>query len=154
MIDSLVDKHRKQLTIADMGRGGKAHLTFALVLSLKHNRGIEVEMTGYELRPELVSLQSICAKLGYDKLNFVEANIEAIVMEKIDMVVSLHACDIATDMAIHAESTHADYIVLAPCCHKQIRKQIELRNGILNTASFGAPGRDRNRCHQALVFRG
>ena len=48
------------------------------------------------------------------------------------MVVPLHACDIPTDMAIHAGiKAHADYIVLAPCCHKQIRKQIELRNGIL-----------------------
>ena len=48
------------------------------------------------------------------------------------MVVSLHACDIATDMAIHAGlKADAQYIVLAPCCHKQIRKQIELRNGIL-----------------------
>jgi hypothetical protein len=132
IIDSLVDKHRKQLTIADMG-SGKAYLTFALYYHLKHNRGIDVVMTGYELRPELVNLCNQYAReLGYDKLNFIQANIEEIVLEKTDMVVSLHACDIATDMAIHAGlKAQADYIVLAPCCHKQIRKQIELRNGIL-----------------------
>lgn len=132
IIDSLVDKHRKQLSIADMG-SGKAYLTFALYYHLKQNRGIDVMMTGYELRPELVALcNQYAADLGYEKLQFVEANIEAIVLEKTDLVVSLHACDIATDMAIHAGlKAQADYIVLAPCCHKQIRKQIELRNGIL-----------------------
>lgn len=132
IIDSLVDKHRKQLCIADMG-SGKAYLTFALYYHLKHNRGIDVTMTGYELRPELVQLcNQYATELGYNNLRFVEANIEEIVLDKTDMVVSLHACDIATDMAIHAGlKANADYIVLAPCCHKQIRKQIELRNGIL-----------------------
>ena len=132
IIDGLVDGHRKHLSIADMG-SGKAYLTFALYYHLTHNRQMEVSLTGYELRPELVALCNQYAReLGYDKLRFEAANIEEITLEKIDMVVSLHACDIATDMAIFAGlKASAQYIVLAPCCHKQIRKQIELRNGIL-----------------------
>lgn len=132
IIDSLIDKHRKHLTIADMG-SGKAYLTFALYYHLTQNRNLSVNMKGYELRPELVDQCNMLAwDLSYQHLQFITANIEEIVLDKIDMIVSLHACDIATDMAIYAGlKADATYIVLAPCCHKQIRKQIKLRNGIL-----------------------
>lgn len=132
IIDGLVEGHRKMITIADMG-SGKAYLTFALYYHLSQNRGLDVTLTGYEIRPELVELcNQYAQELGYQKLRFEVANIEELKLEAVDMVVSLHACDIATDMAINAGlKANSKYIVLAPCCHKQIRKQIELRNGIL-----------------------
>ena len=62
---------------------GKAYLTFALYYHLTHNRQMEVSLTGYELRPELVALCNQYAReLGYDKLRFEAANIEEITLEK------------------------------------------------------------------------
>ncbi len=132
IIDGLVDHKTKQITIADMG-SGKAYLTFSLYYFLTEIRKIKAIITGYELRNELVDeCNKIAAQNNFTNLKFEQGNIETMHIEKIDMVVSLHACDIATDMAIHAGlKANAKIMVLAPCCHKQIRKQIELRNGIL-----------------------
>ncbi|MBK8701248.1 MAG: SAM-dependent methyltransferase [Saprospiraceae bacterium] len=132
IINSLIEGHAQTLTIADMG-SGKAYLTFALYHYLTLQKGMKVELTGYEIRQELVDqCNGYAAKLGFENLKFVCANIEAVKIDAVDMVISLHACDIATDMSIFAGlQARATYMVLAPCCHKQIRKQIELRNGIL-----------------------
>jgi SAM-dependent methyltransferase len=132
IIDGLIDKKTKKLTIADMG-SGKAYLTFSLYYYLTEVRQVKAIVTGYELRKDLVDdCNKIASELSFSNLKFEERNIEELTIEKIDMVVSLHACDIATDMAIYAGlNAGAKIIVLAPCCHKQIRKQIELKNGIL-----------------------
>ncbi len=132
IIDNLVDNKTKKLTVADMG-SGKAYLTFSLYYFLKEIKKIEVYIIGYELREDLVDeCNKIATALGYENLKFEQGNILEKEIDKVDMVVSLHACDIATDMAINAGlKANAKIIVLAPCCHKQIRKQIELKNGIL-----------------------
>jgi Methyltransferase domain len=132
IIDGLIDAKTKKITIADMG-SGKAYLTFSLYYFLTEIRKINATITGYELRDDLViECNKIAQQNNFSNLKFEQGNIETLQIDKIDMVVSLHACDIATDMAIHAGlKANAKIIVLAPCCHKQIRKQIELRNGIL-----------------------
>lgn len=132
IIDGLIDQKTKKITIADMG-SGKAYLTFSLYYFLTEVRKIDAFITGYELRDDLVeTCNNIALQNSFSNLKFEQGNIETMHIDKIDMVVSLHACDIATDMAIHAGlKANAKIMVLAPCCHKQIRKQIELRNGIL-----------------------
>ncbi len=132
IIDGLVDQKTKKISIADMG-SGKAYLTFSLYYFLTEIRKIDTFITGYELREDLVAeCNKIAVQNNFIHLKFEQGNIENIHIEKTDMVVSLHACDIATDMAIHAGlKANVKIMVLAPCCHKQIRKQIELRNGIL-----------------------
>lgn len=127
------------ISIADMG-SGKGYLTFALYDYLT-SRGIEVDMVGVEMRPDLVkTCNGIAQRYEMKGLAFVKGSIDSTVVGGRDMVIALHACDIATDMAIAAAVTaEAQYIVLAPCCHKQIRKAMHpdpvatamLRHGIL-----------------------
>lgn len=131
IVDSLIKANTSKLQIADMG-SGKAYLSFALYYYLKIIKNIDVTLTGYELRQELVDdCNAIAKELKFEGLSFVQANIENITIEKIDLLVSLHACDIATDMAIKAGIvSKAKYMIFAPCCHKQVRKQMLIKNGI------------------------
>lgn len=129
----------QRLRIADMG-SGKGYLTFALYDYLTQ-AGVAVEMTGVEMRPDLVTkCQGIAEQSGMAGLRFVEGSIDSIDIGSQDMVIALHACDIATDMAIaKALEAGARYIVMAPCCHKQIRKAIagsNLLGGILRQGIF------------------
>lgn len=131
IVDSLLKENTIKLNIADMG-SGKAYLSFALYYYLREVKNIDVTLTGYELRQELVDdCNAIAKELNFDGLNFVQANIQDTILEKVDLLVSLHACDIATDMAIKAGLVaKAKYMIFAPCCHKQVRKQMMIKNGI------------------------
>jgi hypothetical protein len=131
IIESLIKTNTKGLKIVDMG-SGKAYLSFALYYYLKYEKNIEVTLTGYELRQELVDeCNKIASELKFENLSFIQANIEEVNLKKIDFLVSLHACDIATDMAIKTGIfAKAKYMVFAPCCHKQVRKQMMIKNGI------------------------
>jgi hypothetical protein len=133
IIDGLIPTTDDELTIADMG-SGKAYLTFATYYYLTEIKGRNITMIGYELRQDLVDLcNGFSSKLGYANLAFIQANIIEAEIKKADVIISLHACDIATDMAIFAGfKSKAKVMILAPCCHKQIRKQITKRNAILN----------------------
>lgn len=112
--------------IVDMG-SGKGYLTFALYDYLTSVAKADVEIVGVEFRPDLVSLcNTIAAEAGFEKLQFVEGAIENFDSSDSDVVIALHACDTATDDAIHKGiAAGADLIAVAPCCHKQIRRQIE-----------------------------
>ncbi len=114
----------KVFKIADMG-SGKAYLSFALYEYLI-SRGFSPEITGYEIRQDLVDKCNLIAKKNnMEHLRFVCSSIDEANIGKCDMIIALHACDIATDMAISKGiESKATYIVLAPCCHKQIRKSI------------------------------
>jgi len=128
------------LRIMDMG-SGSGYLTFALYDFLQNSRQIKVEMTGVELRPALVEkCNTIAKRLGFDGLNFWAGDINHLEAAKMDILIALHACDIATDMAIAAGiKAGAQLIILAPCCQKQVRKSMEvptqlkplLKHGIL-----------------------
>ncbi len=128
IIDDLVSNAKlpKTVHIVDMG-SGKGYLTFALYDFLKNKKGFDVEITGIELRPKLVNYcNDIAKKCGFEKLNFVCKSIEDYNEKRIDILIALHACDTATDDAIY-KGLHAkaEIIVTAPCCHKQIRKQLK-----------------------------
>ncbi len=114
------------LRIVDMG-AGKGYLTFALYEYLSSNSEIDFELIGVEQRRDIVDeVQAIVKKYGYKQLHFVEGSIADYQMVDPDVLIALHACDTATDDAIAAGILHnAALIVCAPCCHKQIRREME-----------------------------
>ncbi|NTW31819.1 MAG: SAM-dependent methyltransferase [Bacteroidetes bacterium] len=112
--------------IVDMG-SGKGYLTFALYDYLSNVLKLKTQVTGVEQRPEIVELCNKIAKSNnFDNLNFVQSSIEKFDSRDTNILIALHACDTATDDAICKGITaNADLIVVAPCCHKQIRREIE-----------------------------
>ena len=116
----------KQVKIVDMG-SGKGYLTFALYDYLKNKKGLDVKVTGIELRENLVNYcNDVAKKCGYDNLHFECKPIENFEADKIDILIALHACDTATDDALYkGMSANAKLIVTAPCCHKQIRQHLK-----------------------------
>lgn len=121
IIDALTKGDRPN-KIYDMG-SGKGYLTFALYDHLK-SMVEDLEVTGVEVREDLIDkCNDIAQKHQFNQLKFQLGSIDAYPIDRCDMVVALHACDIATDMAIaKGIEAKAKYIVLSPCCHKQIRK--------------------------------
>lgn len=117
------------LQIADMG-SGKGYLTFALYDHLVNNRKLRCRITGYDLKEEIIALcYNVAIKEGFIGLTFMKKSIEDVDCTGLDMVIALHACDIATDMAIaRAIKASVPYIVVAPCCHKQVRKSMKHHN--------------------------
>jgi hypothetical protein len=128
------------LRIADMG-SGKGYLTFALFDFLQNKLGLAPHITGIELRPALVGLcNDIAHKNGFQTLEFVAQDIAEYRPERLDMLIALHACDTATDLALATGlRSKAQIIVAAPCCHKQVRRDMRppqalspmLQHGIL-----------------------
>jgi len=116
-----------RLRIVDMG-SGKGYLSFALVDFLMQ-QGQEVELLGVELRPELVEFcQQLSEQLGWqESIRFMAMDIADFPKElKIDVLIALHACNLATDYALHKGLMQgAELLVVAPCCHKEIRRQIK-----------------------------
>ncbi|WP_293299342.1 SAM-dependent methyltransferase [Pedobacter sp. UBA4863] len=112
-------------TVVDMG-SGKGYLTFALYDYLLNHQQ-KANVVGVEFRKDLVDLcNAIAAKAKFDQLSFVEGTIESYHSDKINLLIALHACDTATDDAIYKGiKANAELIVVAPCCHKQIRREIE-----------------------------
>ena len=116
----------KRINIVDMG-SGKGYLTFALYDFLRNTRKLDVQVTGIELREELVSYCSeVAKKCDYNDLSFVSERIENYNEAKIDILIALHACDTATDDAIYKGLvSNSSLIICAPCCHKQVRQSIK-----------------------------
>ena len=126
--------------LVDMG-SGKGYLTFAVYDYLVNTLHLHPEMTGIELRAELADKCNLTAqKAGFDKLTFRSGTIETASLESVDVLIALHACDTATDEALfRGIQSGASLIIVAPCCHKQIRRQMNpvgdlnliLKHGIL-----------------------
>lgn len=113
------------LTLADMGCG-KGYLTFGawhLFCRLQH---WPVRIIGVEARPELVEKTNrIAQQIGARELEFVVGTIRSVALPPLDALIALHACDTATDDAIRRGiESKADLIVVAPCCHKQVRPHL------------------------------
>ena len=119
-------KDKSELKVVDMG-SGKGYLTFAAYDYFANDRKLTVEMTGIEVRQELVDLcNQIAVSCGFDALRFVKDTIVDHEVGNIDILIALHACDTATDDALFKGiSARAAIIVAAPCCHKEIRRQIK-----------------------------
>ncbi len=140
LFDSSELAGRQEITVVDMG-SGKGYLTFALYDYLNNVRGIRANVLGVEVRPELVKLcAEIARESGFERLEFREAYIGDYQPDGADILIALHACNTATDDAIHKGiAAGAAIIICAPCCHKEIRRQIVpppalrgiLRHGIL-----------------------
>jgi hypothetical protein len=124
---------KETLKIVDMG-SGKGYLTFALYDYLTNVVKLKTEITGVEFRPDLVELcNTISAKTGFNQLRFEQGTIENFDSTGTDILIALHACDTATDDAIYKGiSAGASLIVVAPCCHKQIRRQVESHKALNN----------------------
>lgn len=116
----------KKINIVDMG-SGKGYLTFALYDFLRNTQKLDVQITGIELREELVNYcNQVAKKCGYTDLSFVSERIENYEKEKIDVLIALHACDTATDDAIYKGlMSNSSLIICAPCCHKQVRQSVK-----------------------------
>lgn len=131
---------KEGLNILDVG-SGKGYLTFALYDFLKNRLYKKPQIAGIELRKPLVDFTNqLAAKTGFDQLQFIAKDINEVEVNDLDILIALHACDIATDIAIaKGIQSNAKLIVVAPCCHKQIRKQMDctselapiLKHGIL-----------------------
>ena len=124
-------------TVADMGCG-KGYLSFA---TYSHLVTLEKDtsLVGYELRPKLVTeINSIARLHKLSGLSFEVGDISQIDIPKTDMVIALHACDIATDLAIaKGIEVGAELIVVSPCCHKQIRKTMKGNPRTVSSLSHG-----------------
>ncbi|MFK7903569.1 MAG: SAM-dependent methyltransferase [Chitinophagales bacterium] len=126
----------EQLNVVDMG-AGKGYLTFALYDYLNQVLKKKAKVTGVEYRKDLVDLcNGIAADVGFDGLQFEEGTIVEYQNEAIDVLIALHACDTATDDAIaKGIRGNADLIVVAPCCHKQIRREMD-KHKVKNELDF------------------
>ncbi len=113
------------LRVADFG-SGKGYLTFAMHDFLRNTQGRDAQVTGVELRQDMVELCNAAAqRLEHSGLEFQCGDVRSVVPEAIDVMIALHACDIATDYAIHTGiRCNAAIIMCSPCCHKQIRPQL------------------------------
>lgn len=119
-------KDAKELTILDMG-SGKGYLTFAAYDYFANVRGLDATMTGVDSRPELTELcDQIAEASEFTGLRFIAGDILSFAVEKVDILIALHACDTATDDALYKGiRASAEIIVAAPCCHKEVRRQIK-----------------------------
>jgi SAM-dependent methyltransferase len=112
-------------TIADMGCG-KGYLTFGLWHLFRRVYRLSVRVVGVEVRSELVlSNQGLAGNIGAEGLEFVAGTIDSASIGSPRALIALHACDTATDEAIlYGVDSGAQLIMVAPCCHRQIRHQV------------------------------
>jgi hypothetical protein len=117
------------LKIVDMG-SGKGYLTFAIYDYLKYILKRNVYVVGVEIRNDLVSFcNTLASENKFNGLSFSKGTIQDYSDTNFNSIIALHACDTATDDAI-ARGIHnqAELIVVAPCCHKQIRNEMGKTN--------------------------
>ncbi|UTT44173.1 class I SAM-dependent methyltransferase [Exiguobacterium aurantiacum] len=117
----------RTVRILDFG-SGKSYLTFALYHFLHEMKGYDVHITGLDLKKEVIEeCAGIARDLGYERLEFLVGDINEFEGETaVDMVVTLHACDVATDMALaRAVRWGAKVILSVPCCQKELNRQLE-----------------------------
>ena len=131
--DSAIENLHK---VVDMG-SGKGYLTFALYDYLHNTLGLKTQVQGVEYRQDMVDLcNQFAHNAGFEGLSFTQGTILDYEQKDISMLIALHACDTATDDAIYKGlQSSAELIVVAPCCHKQIRREIE-KNKAQNELKF------------------
>lgn len=124
--------------LVDMG-AGKGYLTFALYHYIQQTFGFPIHLLGIELREHLTQFCATQAKaLGWSQLQFLAQDILTYDEKAIDILIALHACDIATDIAIaKGIEANAALIVTAPCCHKQVRQAMQAPGSLKSLLKHG-----------------
>lgn len=133
LVEDTVDtlKGKETINIVDFGCG-KSYLTFALYHYLSSIRGFDINIVGMDLKKDVIDFcNDIAEKLDYENLKFICGDIaDYVPVSEIDMVVTLHACDNATDIAlVKAAQWGARVIMSVPCCQHELFSKI--KNGEL-----------------------
>lgn len=128
-VEDIVDKlpKNKVINIIDFGCG-KSYLTFAIYYYLKKEKNLDVNIVGLDLKSDVIkNCNQIATDLKYDGLEFLEGDIAQYNgKDDVDMVVTLHACDTATDYAIaKAIDWNAKVVLSVPCCQHELNNQIQ-----------------------------
>ena len=126
--DAFRASEQQEITILDFGCG-KSYLTFILYYYFTVKKGMRAKIIGYDLKADVVErCNEIAARYGYDGLRFECADVtrDKLADEHIDMVVTLHACDVATDYALsYAAARKVRYIFSVPCCQHEVNLSIK-----------------------------
>ena len=128
-IEDVIDELPKDRTIRIIDFGcGKSYLTFAMYYYLHELQHRDIQVTGLDLKTDVIKhCNELAEKLGYDRLKFERGDISTYDGTDVaDMVVTLHACDLATDYALDKAVKWGARVILAvPCCQHELNRQIK-----------------------------
>ena len=127
-----------RMDVVDFG-SGKGYLTFATHDFLRNSLGREAVVTGVEVRADLVRFcNAVVQKLNMAPLGFREGDVQSYTPAALQIMIALHACDVATDLAIYQGiRAGAAIIMCAPCCHKELRPQMQIPPVLQPLLRFG-----------------
>jgi SAM-dependent methyltransferase len=126
------------INVVDFG-SGKGYLTFAVYDYIQQQLHKTAQVTGVELRDELVQFcNQVTTQVNADGMQFYQGDVRSFQPEAVDVMIALHACDVATDYALHTGiRLNASIIMCAPCCHKQIRPQLQMPKVLKPMLQYG-----------------
>ena len=132
-----INHQDRTLNVVDFG-SGKGYLTFALYDYVNQHFQTP-KVTGVELNLKMVEFcQNIAQASDFSQLDFFQGDVRTYEPEHLDVMIALHACDVATDFAIHTGiRLGAQVIMCAPCCHKELRPQLQSPKVIQPMLQFG-----------------